>query len=309
MLIYDVVNQGDQASIIGGAIEFVRELEQLLQCLESQKRRRMNTTNTNDHNMANTVNPTIDMHSISNGPDTLFLDDGIDEEKIRKNNIILENINLEDMSNVDASSRMGMDMQTMMLMMMMKNNNNSNTLHQNHIHDEDEDDDEDMDMGHDHSLYTSGLLLPHREDNDYYNSNNNNVSLGLQCMLNDGDGDEVVVGSKEEEEEEATKKKKKKKKKKKVVVVAHAKSRLVDIEVKMIDAAQQLVVIKILSQRRPRQLLHTVTALHTHLHLLILHTNVTTIDNTVLYSFSVKVVAFLSIIPFSKFITYSLLTY
>ncbi|XP_031479109.1 transcription factor FAMA isoform X2 [Nymphaea colorata] len=35
------VQRGDQASIIGGAIEFVRELEQLLQCLESQKRRRM----------------------------------------------------------------------------------------------------------------------------------------------------------------------------------------------------------------------------------------------------------------------------
>ncbi|RVW14623.1 Transcription factor FAMA [Vitis vinifera] len=34
-------NTGDQASIIGGAIEFVRELEQLLQCLESQKRRRL----------------------------------------------------------------------------------------------------------------------------------------------------------------------------------------------------------------------------------------------------------------------------
>lgn len=31
--------QGDQASIVGGAIEFVRELEQLLQCLESVKRR------------------------------------------------------------------------------------------------------------------------------------------------------------------------------------------------------------------------------------------------------------------------------
>ncbi|KAG2313500.1 hypothetical protein Bca52824_025057 [Brassica carinata] len=32
------VQRGDQASIIGGAIEFARELEQLLQCLESQKR-------------------------------------------------------------------------------------------------------------------------------------------------------------------------------------------------------------------------------------------------------------------------------
>ncbi|XP_059632181.1 transcription factor FAMA-like isoform X2 [Cornus florida] len=35
------VQRGDQASIIGGAIEFVRELEQLLQCLESQKCRRL----------------------------------------------------------------------------------------------------------------------------------------------------------------------------------------------------------------------------------------------------------------------------
>ncbi|XP_073300729.1 transcription factor FAMA-like [Primulina huaijiensis] len=35
------VQRSDQASIIGGAIEFVRELEQLLQCLESQKRRRL----------------------------------------------------------------------------------------------------------------------------------------------------------------------------------------------------------------------------------------------------------------------------
>ncbi|XP_010532793.1 PREDICTED: transcription factor FAMA [Tarenaya hassleriana] len=38
------VQRGDQASIIGGAIEFVRELEQLLQCLESQKRRRLSET-------------------------------------------------------------------------------------------------------------------------------------------------------------------------------------------------------------------------------------------------------------------------
>ncbi|MCD7453248.1 hypothetical protein HAX54_020288 [Datura stramonium] len=40
------VQRGDQASIVGGAIEFVRELEQLLQCLESQKRRKLN----GDHN-------------------------------------------------------------------------------------------------------------------------------------------------------------------------------------------------------------------------------------------------------------------
>ncbi|KAH0943085.1 hypothetical protein HID58_002722 [Brassica napus] len=35
------VKRGDQASIIGGVIEFVRELEELLPCLESQKRRRI----------------------------------------------------------------------------------------------------------------------------------------------------------------------------------------------------------------------------------------------------------------------------
>ncbi|XP_077229816.1 transcription factor FAMA-like isoform X2 [Tasmannia lanceolata] len=35
------VQRGDQASIVGGAIEFVREMEQLLQCLQSQKRRRL----------------------------------------------------------------------------------------------------------------------------------------------------------------------------------------------------------------------------------------------------------------------------
>ncbi|PWZ26935.1 Transcription factor bHLH96 [Zea mays] len=33
------VQRGDQASIVGGAIEFVRELEQQLQCLEAQKRK------------------------------------------------------------------------------------------------------------------------------------------------------------------------------------------------------------------------------------------------------------------------------
>ena len=34
------VMHGDQASIVGGAIEFVKELEHLLHCLQNQKRRR-----------------------------------------------------------------------------------------------------------------------------------------------------------------------------------------------------------------------------------------------------------------------------
>ncbi|KAJ7537560.1 hypothetical protein O6H91_11G011500 [Diphasiastrum complanatum] len=35
------VQRGDQASIVGGAIEFIKELEQLLECLQEQKQRRM----------------------------------------------------------------------------------------------------------------------------------------------------------------------------------------------------------------------------------------------------------------------------
>ncbi|CAN0884919.1 Transcription factor bHLH70 [Linum grandiflorum] len=35
------VHRGDQASIIGGAIDFVKELEQLVQCLEAQKRMKL----------------------------------------------------------------------------------------------------------------------------------------------------------------------------------------------------------------------------------------------------------------------------
>lgn len=36
----DWYDQGDQASIIGGAIEFIKEMQQLVQVLESKKRRR-----------------------------------------------------------------------------------------------------------------------------------------------------------------------------------------------------------------------------------------------------------------------------
>jgi len=44
MLIFGNVKkkQGDQASIIGGAINFVKELEQLLQCLKGQQRTKEN---------------------------------------------------------------------------------------------------------------------------------------------------------------------------------------------------------------------------------------------------------------------------
>lgn len=66
---------------------------------------------------------------------------------------------------------------------------------------------------------------------------------------------------------------------------AENKSCLADVEVKLLgfDA-----MIKILSRRRPGQLIKTIAALE-DLHLSILHTNITTMEQTVLYSFNVKV--------------------
>lgn len=66
---------------------------------------------------------------------------------------------------------------------------------------------------------------------------------------------------------------------------AESKSCLADVEVKLLgfDA-----LIKILSRRRHGQLIKTIAALE-DLQLTILHTNITTIEQTVLYSFNVKV--------------------
>lgn len=67
--------------------------------------------------------------------------------------------------------------------------------------------------------------------------------------------------------------------------IAESKSCLADVEVKLLgfDA-----MIKILSRRRPGQLIKAVAALE-DMQLSILHTNITTIEQTVLYSFNVKV--------------------
>lgn len=67
---------------------------------------------------------------------------------------------------------------------------------------------------------------------------------------------------------------------------AESKSCLADVEVKLLgfDA-----MIKILSRRRPGQLIKTIAALE-DLQFNILHTNITTIEQTVLYSFNVKVI-------------------
>ncbi|KAI5061292.1 hypothetical protein GOP47_0023797 [Adiantum capillus-veneris] len=156
------IQRGDQASIIGGAIEFVKELEQLLQCLESQKRRRM------------MANPTSTPQPLGYG-------------------------------------------------------------------------------------YTSDNQLVHHQQQQ-------DPSLVQQLDIQEG----VLETAVQLHEE-----------------VAQAKCAMVDIEVKVVERSEAL--IKILSQRRPRQLLHTIIALQDHLQFSILHTNVTTIDNTVLYSFTVKI--------------------
>ncbi|KAK4372794.1 hypothetical protein RND71_008178 [Anisodus tanguticus] len=149
------VQRGDQASIIGGAIEFVRELEQLLQCLESQKRRRI----------------------YGDGPKPLG----------------------------DSSTTPSMAI-----------NQNPSNPHQ------------------------PPLLFP--LPNEY-------IEAGIQ---------------------EET---------------AENKSCLADVEVKLLgfDA-----MIKILSRRRPGQLIKAIAGLE-DMQLSILHTNITTIEQTVLYSFNVKI--------------------
>ncbi|KAK9160020.1 hypothetical protein Syun_006361 [Stephania yunnanensis] len=154
------VQRGDQASIIGGAIEFVRELEQLLQCLESQKRRRL-------------------LGGGAEGPRPL--------------------------GEVPVQNSMAIQQPQ--------------------------------------SPFFPPLPLP-----------NDQIKLI-----------ELEAGLREE--------------------MAENKTCLADIEVKVLgfDA-----MIKILSRRRPGQLLKTIAALE-DLQLNILHTNITTIEQTVLYSFNVKV--------------------
>ena len=83
---------------------------------------------------------------------------------------------------------------------------------------------------------------------------------------------------------------------------AESKSCLADVEVKVLgfDA-----MIKILSRRRPGQLIKAIAALE-DLQLNILHTNITTIEQTVLYSFNVKVSQFLFLFFKIHFRTFNL---
>ena len=65
---------------------------------------------------------------------------------------------------------------------------------------------------------------------------------------------------------------------------AENESCLADVEVKLLEFD---VMIKKLSRRRPGQLIKTIAFLE-DLHLYILHTYMTTMEQTVLYSFNVK---------------------
>ncbi|CAL1354469.1 unnamed protein product [Linum trigynum] len=171
------VQRGDQASIIGGAIEFVRELEQLLQCLESQKRRRL--------------------YGEGAGP--------------------------------AAAANIGAD------------SNHSNSIHHHQLHP------------------SSPSFFPtlHGGDDD----DDEAAAAALVCFDPSSSG--FVV--REE--------------------TAENKSCLADVEVKVLGLD---AMIKVLSRRRPGQLIKAIAALE-DLHLNILHTNITTIEQTVLYSFNVKV--------------------
>jgi hypothetical protein len=71
--------------------------------------------------------------------------------------------------------------------------------------------------------------------------------------------------------------------------VGEIQSCIADIEVTMVESHAN---IKIRSKKRPKQLLKIVSSLH-NMHLTILHLNVTTTDEIVLYSLSVKVCVFL----------------
>ncbi|CAN6331827.1 unnamed protein product [Urochloa humidicola] len=178
------VQRGDQASIIGGAIEFIRELEQLIQCLESQKRRR------------------------------LYGGSGEPPRPV-----------------VDAS---GAGAPT--------------STHQHH---------------HQPQVPPpAAAFFPPSLPFPVASGGGDGKILDLEAG-----GADAAAGLREE--------------------VAENKSCLADIEVRALGAD---AMIKILSRRRPGQLIKTIAALE-DMQMSILHTNITTIEQTVLYSFNVKILA------------------
>ncbi|XP_039799666.1 transcription factor FAMA-like [Panicum virgatum] len=178
------VQRGDQASIIGGAIEFIRELEQLIQCLESQKRRR------------------------------LYGGSGDAPRPV-----------------VDAAGA------------------GAPTSTQQH---------------HQPQVPPAAAFFPPSLPFPVASSGGGDGGAAKILDLEAG-GADAASGLREE--------------------VAENKSCLADIEVRALGAD---AMIKILSRRRPGQLIKTIAALE-DMQMSILHTNITTIEQTVLYSFNVKI--------------------
>ncbi|KAL5229828.1 hypothetical protein ABZP36_028604 [Zizania latifolia] len=172
------VQRGDQASIIGGAIEFIRELEQLIQCLESQKRRRLYGGD------APAPRPVTDGAGMPPPP----------------------------MQPQPPAT----------------------------------------------PFFSPSIPFPA--------SSGGGSGDGKTLDLDGSGGADVVAGALRED-------------------MAENKSCLADIDVRVLGVD---AMIKILSRRRPGQLIKTVAALE-DMQMSILHTNITTIDQTVLYSFNVKI--------------------
>lgn len=178
------VQRGDQASIIGGAIEFIRELEQLIQCLESQKRRRLYGGDA----------PAPPARPVADGA---VLPAPMQQPPPATPPFFPPSIPFPASSGAGDGTGAGVA----------------------------------------------------------------KVALDLDAS----GGGEVGGGVREE--------------------MAENKSCVADIEVRVVGVD---AMIKILSRRRPGQLIKTVAALE-EMHMSILHTNITTIDQTVLYSFNVKI--------------------
>jgi hypothetical protein len=178
--------QGDQASIIGGAIEFIRELEQLIQCLESQKRRRLYGGSGD----APRPPPVVDAAVPGGAPITSTTQPQVPPPP---------------------------------------------------------------------PFFPPSHSFP-------VSSGGGDAKIILDLEAAGGAVVDAGGGLREE--------------------VAENKSCLADIEVRALGAD---AMIKILSRRRPGQLIKTIAALE-DMQMSILHTNITTIEQTVLYSFNVKVI-------------------
>ncbi|GAB2295709.1 hypothetical protein Dimus_029863 [Dionaea muscipula] len=205
------VQRGDQASIIGGAIEFVRELEQLLQCLESQKRRRLY-----GHDQGAVGG--------GGGGGMSIMPAAGDPSSQQHGTVVV----LEDDSN--------------------NNNNNDNDNDSN-------------------PLQLLQWQAPPFLPPNYFPTGGGGVDLELDERISTNNMSTAAAAGLIREE------------------VAECKSCIADVEVKLLGFE---ALIKILSRRRPGQLIRAIAALE-DLQFTILHTNITTIEHTVLYSFNVKI--------------------